>query len=177
MPSRMVFTPSIEVRGMRSMFFACEVVGFFHFVAVLRAGPFLDDFDAEFFVFQIGFHAFEKAAHEPFRRIALAVDEALARHHGAGDVGLADLGHVEKLGEAEILRANITRYRDRRRVDNAVDQALHQQAHLIELHDRDIGIRIQVPHFQHRARERIGCRADARDADPFAFQIRRRLDL
>ncbi len=115
----------------------------------------------------------EKAAHESFRGVALAVDEALARDDGSRDVGFADLGHVEELGEAEIFRADITRDRDRRRIDDAVDQPLHEQAHFVELHDRYIGIGIQVPHFQHRARERVGRRADARDADPFALQIRR----
>lgn len=94
----------------------------------------------------------------------------------AGDVGLADLGHVEKLGIAQVLRANIARDRDRRGVDDAIDQTLHQQAHLVQLHDGHVRRRIEVPHFEHRPRQRVGCRTDTGNADAFSFQIRRRLD-
>ena len=109
--------------------------------------------------------------------VALAVDEALARDHGAGDVGFADLGHVEKLGVAEILRANVARDRNRRGVDDAAYQSLNQKAHLVQLHDGDVGSGIEIPHPEHGARQRIGRRPDAGDADPFALELLRRFDF
>src|SRR5207253_1037981 len=60
---------------------------------------------------------------------------------------------------------------------DAAHQALNQQTHFVQLNDRDIGGGIEVPHLEHRPGESVGSGAYARDADPFAFEIRGRFDL
>jgi len=135
--------------------FRLECVSFLHFVATLCAGPFLNHFDGEVFVFKVSFHAFKKAAHEALRRIALTIDKALARDQCSRDVGFADFRHVEELCVAEVLRANVAGNRNRCGVNYAIHQTLNQKSHFVQLHNGHVGRGIEVPHFRaSRARAR-----------------------